>query len=61
MNYTKADLTKAIDILTKLAESEAVKASDILVADLEKLELKYHRKLREITAKYSKRKAVKDG
>ena len=58
---TKADLTKAIDILTKLAESENVKGSEILVQDLEKLELSYHRKLREIQVKYSKRKAAKDG
>jgi hypothetical protein len=53
---TKTDLTKAIDILTKLAESEVVKASQILVDDLEKLELQYHRQLREISAKYGKRK-----
>ena len=58
---TKADLTKAIDVLTKLAESENVKGSEILVQDLEKLELSYHRKLREIQVKYSKRKAAKDG
>jgi hypothetical protein len=58
---TKTELTKAIDTLTRLAASAEVKASEILVTDLEKLELQYHRKLREISAKYSKRKAVKSG
>jgi len=58
---TKADLTKAIDILTKLAASDAVKGSELVIQELEKLELKYHRKLREIQLKYSKRKAAKNG
>jgi hypothetical protein len=61
MNYTKAELTKAIDVLTDLAASDVVKSSEIIKQDLEKLELSYHRKLREIQVKYSKRKAAKNG
>ncbi len=51
------ELTEAINILASIHKDDAVKKSDLLIKELNNLELKFHRKILQLTPIAQKKKA----